>query len=64
MNTLIIGLLILGIFGVYKFMIVPHSEAKKKRMQKFCDCDSAEFTRTVDEDYNPICGRCGKPLRK
>jgi azurin len=24
-----------------------------------CDCKKAKFTRTVDSDYNPLCGYCG-----
>ena len=27
-----------------------------------CQCKKARFTRTVDEDFNPLCGRCGKAL--
>ena len=27
-----------------------------------CTCKKAEFTRTVTEDYEPMCGRCGKPI--
>ena len=23
---------------------------------------NAQFTRTVDADFNPLCGRCGKAL--
>ena len=25
-----------------------------------CNCKSKQFTRTVDENSNPICGGCGK----
>jgi len=27
-----------------------------------CQCKKAQFTRTVDSDFNPLCGRCGKAL--
>lgn len=27
-----------------------------------CQCKKAQFTRTVDADFNPLCGRCGKAL--
>ena len=27
-----------------------------------CQCKKAKFTRTVDADFNPLCGRCGKVL--
>ena len=27
-----------------------------------CQCKKAQFTRTVDADFNPMCGRCGKAL--
>lgn len=27
-----------------------------------CQCKKSQFTRTVDADFNPLCGRCGKAL--
>ena len=27
-----------------------------------CECKQATFTRTVDEDFNPMCGKCGKKI--
>jgi hypothetical protein len=27
-----------------------------------CQCKRAQFTRTVDADFNPLCGRCGKTV--
>lgn len=27
-----------------------------------CQCKNAQFTRTVDANGNPLCGRCGKAL--
>lgn len=29
-----------------------------------CQCKRAKFTRTVDADFNPLCGRCGNPILK
>ena len=33
--------------------VVGHSEQLK------CKCKNAKFTRTVDSDFNPLCGYCG-----
>jgi hypothetical protein len=30
-----------------------------KSIQLKCRCKKAQFTRTVDADFNPLCGRCG-----
>jgi NRPS condensation-like uncharacterized protein len=38
------------------FNVVEQSE------QLNCQCKKAKFTRTVDADFNPLCGRCGKAL--
>lgn len=38
------------------FNLVGQSEKLK------CQCKKAQFTRTVDTDFNPLCGKCGKPL--
>ncbi len=27
---------------------------------KKCECKIATFTRTVDADFNPLCGKCGR----
>jgi RNA recognition motif-containing protein len=27
-----------------------------------CQCKKATFTRTVDADFNPLCGKCGKVI--
>jgi hypothetical protein len=37
-------------------LVVEQSEQLK------CQCKKAQFTRTVDADFNPLCGRCGKAL--
>jgi len=37
-------------------VVVGRSEQLK------CECKQATFTRTVDEDFNPMCGKCGRTL--
>tara|TARA_R110000782_G_C14535812_1_gene383076 strand:+ start:260 stop:565 length:306 start_codon:yes stop_codon:yes gene_type:complete len=44
------------IWGLYEDAVKKRSEQLK------CDCKRATFTRTVDEDYNPTCGKCNKTL--
>ena len=39
-----------------QYNVVGRSEQLK------CQCKKAKFTRTVDADFNPLCGRCGKAL--
>lgn len=34
---------------------------KKVKPQK-CKCRKATFTRTVDADFNCLCGKCGHPI--
>jgi len=29
---------------------------------KVCKCKQATFTRTVDEDFEPMCGKCGRTI--
>jgi len=36
--------------------------AKGRSEQLKCQCKKAKFTRTVDDDFNPLCGGCGKAL--
>lgn len=36
-------------------------EIRLLRLNK-CQCKNALFTRTVDADFNCLCGRCGKPI--
>lgn len=60
------------IFLNYKGFINNHDwdfekEAKeftKKRVVKpqKCKCRKATFTRTVDADFNCLCGKCGHPI--
>jgi hypothetical protein len=38
------------------FSVVGRSEQLK------CRCKKAQFTRTVDTDFNALCGKCGKAL--
>jgi len=30
--------------------------------EQLCQCKRAQFTRTVNEKYEPMCGRCGLAL--
>ncbi|MBC7524066.1 MAG: hypothetical protein H7239_06480 [Flavobacterium sp.] len=34
----------------------------KQIKQKKCGCKRATFTRTVDADFNCLCGKCGHPI--
>ena len=27
-----------------------------------CKCKKAQFTRMVDDDFNPLCGKCGRAI--
>jgi len=27
-----------------------------------CQCKRSQFTRTVDINFNPLCGKCGKAI--
>lgn len=29
----------------------------------FCECKNPQFTRTVNENYDLMCGKCGKQLK-
>ena len=33
-----------------------------KQSQRLCECKQATFTRTVDEYFNIMCGRCGRAV--
>jgi len=37
-------------------VVVGQSEQLK------CECKRPTFTRTVDEYFNPMCGKCGRTL--
>lgn len=37
-------------------------DVSERNEQLKCQCRKAQFTRTVDADFNPLCGRCGKAL--
>lgn len=34
----------------------------QQNKQLKCQCKKAQFTRNVDADFNPLCGRCGKAI--
>ena len=35
---------------------------KTFKTKEKCTCKSAQFTREVTEDFEPMCGRCGRPI--
>lgn len=39
-----------------------HPAVSGRSEQLKCQCKRAKFTRMVDADFNPLCGRCGKAL--
>ena len=39
---------------------IPNVVGQSEQLK--CQCKKAKFTRTVDADFNPLCGRCGKAL--
>jgi hypothetical protein len=39
---------------------IPNVVGQSEQLK--CQCKKAQFTRTVDADFNPLCGRCGKAL--
>jgi hypothetical protein len=41
---------------------LPQSRISERSEQLKCQCKKAQFTRTVDADFNCLCGRCGKAL--
>ena len=56
--------------AVVKYITILEEELSKlsqhdvsgRSEQLKCQCKRAKFTRTVDADFNPLCGRCGKAL--
>jgi hypothetical protein len=45
---------------VNKYFDLPPVVRRSEQLK--CQCKKAKFTRTVDADFNPLCGRCGKAL--
>lgn len=39
---------------------IPAVSGRSEQLK--CQCKKAQFTRTVDADFNPLCGKCGKAL--
>jgi len=37
-------------------------DKSKRSKQLKCECKIPTFTRTVDEDFNCMCGKCGRTL--
>ena len=38
------------------------TNAEEQSEQLKCQCKKSKFTRTVDAEFNPLCGACGKNL--
>lgn len=45
---------------IVKLFCQPAVSGRSEQLK--CQCKKAQFTRTVDSDFNPLCGRCGKAL--
>ena len=45
---------------IVKLLTTPAVVGRSEQLK--CQCEKAQFTRTVDADFNPLCGRCGKAL--
>lgn len=49
------------VFEDYIKALSQHDVSRRSEQLK-CKCKKAQFTRNVDADFNPLCGRCGKAL--
>lgn len=38
------------------------NEFKKNIINEKCKCKRSTFTRSVDADFNCLCGKCGNPI--
>jgi CMP-2-keto-3-deoxyoctulosonic acid synthetase len=38
---------------------LKQAHVMQRSEQVKCQCKRSTFTRTVDKDYNPMCGKCG-----
>lgn len=36
--------------------------AEKPKNADKCNCEKPTLTRTTDENYNPICAKCGRKI--
>lgn len=43
-----------------KLFLIPDVSGRSEQLK--CQCKKAKFTRTVDANFNPLCGRCGRAL--
>ena len=41
---------------------IKNYKAETFNTKEKCTCKSAQFTREVTEDFEPMCGRCGRPI--
>lgn len=44
-----------------EFISTKYAQDLKESLKK-CRCETATFTRTVDEKFNPMCAKCGKQI--
>ena len=42
------------------YQVLEHEKKVFKKLK--CECKQATFTRAVDENYDPTCGKCGRKL--
>lgn len=42
--------------------ITDYCNLYKASEQLNCQCKNAQFTRTVNAEFNPLCGKCGKAI--
>ena len=49
-----------AVYLAHELLILLSDKRQSKQLK--CECKRATFTRTVDEDFNPMCGKCGRTL--
>jgi len=51
-----------ALFGYQKAIKEFIQSPEPVKINKKCECKRATFTRTVDADFNCLCGKCGHPI--
>lgn len=51
-----------ALFGHQKAIKEFIQSPEQIKINKKCKCKRATFTRTVDADFNCLCGKCGHPI--
>jgi Zn finger protein HypA/HybF involved in hydrogenase expression len=54
--TMALDIVLREVKKLNKADVVGQSEQLK------CQCKKAQFTRTIDAHFNPLCGKCGRAL--